>query len=402
MDRAILRREHPLGTVSYFLFAFQEDPLGEEQQDPDDDAAAASSRTADHDDTLVRKYDYLLNMQLIKLSEEEVAKLLRERDLKEKELSILRAKTPKDMWLEDLDAFLIALDKQEAKEKEEEAADLVHGLKMGAGAKKEAAVAKSGGEKVRKAAVVARATETMPSAKGRRVEPVVDSATKEKFEKADKAKEYRSLGIKKPTKMEKEDSLENTPLMERVKKRLLNDSGSSTALGLGDAKRQLSTSAVPSPAPSSSSAPRVKSETDPWASDADEQNGATRREFSDSDSDYDDSNSAKAKKRKRPVSKSAATKKPKVQPGTAADGDGLMLAQSALETPKKKRSKPAQPKTPKKKKPADSDSDSASYAGSDGDVGSATVQYRSDRPGRARKQINYRFDESGEENEEDL
>ncbi len=55
-------------------------------------------------------YDYLVTMQLIKLSEEEKEKLLRERDTKLRELRDLQAKTWTELWTADIDAFCETLD----------------------------------------------------------------------------------------------------------------------------------------------------------------------------------------------------------------------------------------------------------------------------------------------------
>jgi hypothetical protein len=49
-------------------------------------------------------------MALIRLSEEEVSKLLKERDQKNHELELLRGKSETDLWTDDLAVFLEALD----------------------------------------------------------------------------------------------------------------------------------------------------------------------------------------------------------------------------------------------------------------------------------------------------
>jgi DNA topoisomerase-2 len=73
----------------------------------DDDVAEDSD---DDDDVAADGYDYLLSMPLLSLTKEKVSKLSRERKAKEEELDILMAKTPKDLWNEDLDDFLEKLD----------------------------------------------------------------------------------------------------------------------------------------------------------------------------------------------------------------------------------------------------------------------------------------------------
>jgi DNA topoisomerase-2 len=50
-------------------------------------------------------YDYLLTMDLYKLSYEEVEELKKKRDSKQIEHDILMNKKPTDLWIEDLDEF---------------------------------------------------------------------------------------------------------------------------------------------------------------------------------------------------------------------------------------------------------------------------------------------------------
>ena len=71
-----------------------EDAAGEEQED----SAVA---------ILSDGYDYLLSMPLWNLTMEKVEKLIAEKTVKETELNILLGKTPKDLWIEDLDAFAV-------------------------------------------------------------------------------------------------------------------------------------------------------------------------------------------------------------------------------------------------------------------------------------------------------
>lgn len=53
-------------------------------------------------------YDYLLGMQIWSLTTERYEKLLKQRDLKEAELTTLLAKSAKDLWVEELDEFVKA------------------------------------------------------------------------------------------------------------------------------------------------------------------------------------------------------------------------------------------------------------------------------------------------------
>lgn len=70
--------------------------------------------------TDVKKYDYLLGMSMWMLTDERKNELLKQRDTKLAELSTLKAKTPKSLWVEDLDAFMKKLDEVEHKERLDE------------------------------------------------------------------------------------------------------------------------------------------------------------------------------------------------------------------------------------------------------------------------------------------
>lgn len=63
-------------------------------------------------------FDYLLGMSILSLTKERYERLLRERGVKEEELNILLKKTPKDLWVEDLDQFLEAWENFEAEDTE--------------------------------------------------------------------------------------------------------------------------------------------------------------------------------------------------------------------------------------------------------------------------------------------
>ncbi|CAJ0604912.1 unnamed protein product [Cylicocyclus nassatus] len=121
-------------------------------------------------------YDYLVGMALIKLSEEEKNKLLKESDDKLRELRELESKTWADLWNADLDVFLEALEKQEAKEK----ADLEISIKN--------AMKKFTKEdKSRNKRTAAFAAEVFPSKDGMRVLPNIDKSLKEKYDKINAA-----------------------------------------------------------------------------------------------------------------------------------------------------------------------------------------------------------------------
>lgn len=103
-------------------------------------------------------------------------KLLAERDKKQAELATLRAKSETDLWTEDLDAFLEALDKQEEKERRDQGA-AVKAMK-----KKAQDEPKKGGKK---GALLKH--EVMPSPHGLRVLPRIDQEMRAKYEKIEKA-----------------------------------------------------------------------------------------------------------------------------------------------------------------------------------------------------------------------
>lgn len=65
----------------------------------------------------MKKFDYLLGMSIWMLTDEKKNELLRQRDAKLTELNILKKKTNKDLWKEDLNEFVSKLDTVEEKER---------------------------------------------------------------------------------------------------------------------------------------------------------------------------------------------------------------------------------------------------------------------------------------------
>ncbi|KAK0396121.1 hypothetical protein QR680_001575 [Steinernema hermaphroditum] len=123
-------------------------------------------------DSKLSDYDYLVGMALIKLSEEEKDKLLRESESKMSELKELEAKTWADLWNFDLAHFLEELEKQENKEKNDAEASMKTAAKK---LQKE-----TGGARSRKTNK-AQLNEIHPNPDGIRVEPTL-SAIREKYE----------------------------------------------------------------------------------------------------------------------------------------------------------------------------------------------------------------------------
>ncbi|KHJ48124.1 DNA gyrase/topoisomerase IV, A subunit [Trichuris suis] len=136
----------------------------------------------------LRDYDYLLSMAVLKLSLEEKDKILRDRDCKIQELEALRNKSPKDLWSEDLDQFMIELEKRETIEKEEE---LMTKDARGKGDSK----IKGGKTSARPVAKKLNNKETAPSEEGTRIEPLITDELRQKVEKVEQARQ-RQLMIK--------------------------------------------------------------------------------------------------------------------------------------------------------------------------------------------------------------
>jgi len=67
-----------------------------------------------------KEYDYLLGMPIWNLTTEKKDEILKQQLSKTTELKNLKAKSPSQLWIDDLDQFLLELDKFEAKEKEDE------------------------------------------------------------------------------------------------------------------------------------------------------------------------------------------------------------------------------------------------------------------------------------------
>jgi len=127
-------------------------------------------------------YDYLMTMAMWNLTKEKKDELLKKRDEKLQEVKKLQAKTPADLWEDDLKEFMIELDKQEKKERDEESGNAA---KIKGGSK--------GSAKGRKK----QSEETMPDPCAERIEPQVDAALRLKVEKAAALKENKGKKVKK-------------------------------------------------------------------------------------------------------------------------------------------------------------------------------------------------------------
>ncbi|KAF7987881.1 hypothetical protein HCN44_003744 [Aphidius gifuensis] len=126
-------------------------------------------------------YDYLLGMAMWSLTKEKIDELLKKRDDKKTELDILKSKTPKTIWRDDLDALLIALNDFEEKQIKEERGDKKPKQKKKGGAVKE-----------------------IKYETGRKIKPEFDAEMKKKYEKLDQQTKDKKQGIVKKPKVKKE------------------------------------------------------------------------------------------------------------------------------------------------------------------------------------------------------
>uniref|UniRef100_A0A914GY21 DNA topoisomerase 2 n=1 Tax=Globodera rostochiensis TaxID=31243 RepID=A0A914GY21_GLORO len=101
----------------------------------DDDDEEQDEQVAQEVDAVLEKrcsdYDYLVGMAIWKLSMEDKDKMLAESETKKKELVVLKKKEWSDLYEEDLNEFLKALDAQEEKEQKEAGSENVRKEKGG-------------------------------------------------------------------------------------------------------------------------------------------------------------------------------------------------------------------------------------------------------------------------------
>jgi DNA topoisomerase II len=134
--------------------------------------------------TDVKKFDYLLGMSMWMLTEEKKNELLKQRDHRLSELRILKAKTEKNLWVEDLDALSKKLEEVEDKERKDDMEFLKKQAKNAA-AKKAAA----GGRGAKK--TFGKGDETKPSKDGYELEFKVTADMIKKYEKEGQPKKER-------------------------------------------------------------------------------------------------------------------------------------------------------------------------------------------------------------------
>lgn len=109
-------------------------------------------------------YDYLVGLSGWYLTLEKKEELLKQRDAKAEELLVLQKKSYKDLWLEDLDSFLVALEKEEQRENEE----LLAGQAITKKSKQK------GARQTKLTSVVsAQKASTLPSVYGEVIQPII-------------------------------------------------------------------------------------------------------------------------------------------------------------------------------------------------------------------------------------
>lgn len=68
----------------------------------------------------IKDFEYLVGMPISTLTAEQVAELMKQRDLKVAELNALKKKTPADLWLHELEVLETELTKKDAAKKAED------------------------------------------------------------------------------------------------------------------------------------------------------------------------------------------------------------------------------------------------------------------------------------------
>jgi len=151
-----------------------------------DDPALSQASQEDEDDVSSDKhdYDYLLSMPIWNLTMEKKDEILKQQKNKADELGRLKAKTPNQLWLDDLEEFKSELQKHEQKEKEEDAVAQLKAFKAG--------VASKGGAS-RKGADKTSKLEYMPSEDGELIRAEIDKELEAKSKKEAVSKENKLI-----------------------------------------------------------------------------------------------------------------------------------------------------------------------------------------------------------------
>lgn len=140
-------------------------------------------------------FNYLLSLSMWMLTEEKKNQLLKERDQKLAELKILKSKSPSQLWLEDLDELSNKLDEVEQEERMQDS-----GMTSSSGS------SNKGKKNIKKEGLLGKMKspkkkggkdETMPSARGIKIEYKITEEMLKKFERADAAKVGGAGRVKK-------------------------------------------------------------------------------------------------------------------------------------------------------------------------------------------------------------
>ncbi|KRZ11148.1 DNA topoisomerase 2-beta [Trichinella zimbabwensis] len=192
----LVERGYPADPVKKWKEAENMRKLKAMEEFVDETEEANEDEEANEEDVRLSDYDYLLSMALIRLSEEEKDKLLKDRDVKIDELNSLKAKTPKMLWIEDLDNFLEVLDKYERLEREEAASAVKSIVTSGKGNK---ASSRNARKKVNTITAI-------PESEGIRIPPQITNDLREKAEKADQVKQ-RMINLREAAKAGDEEAI---------------------------------------------------------------------------------------------------------------------------------------------------------------------------------------------------
>lgn len=424
----------------------------EETEGEDGGEAEAEAETVQPEEnelaTRMADFDYLVNMALIKLSEEEKDKLLKLRDEKLREQHIMESTTITELWTEDLDNFVKELDKQEEKERTDEAS--TKGMTGGKSGKGKGAAGGRLGQKPKQPKMTL--AETQPTPKGVRVEPRIDAALKAKFENADRVKENKGMGKgrKKTAAAKKEengvdddDDLDNSSLLERIAKKSpdvakiarkkepgagivkfltsnkktekkgedvtdLTDSAEGTKK-----KAQAGTKRKATSSPAKKKGGTKKKKKEEWETDSEESDdpGPDVYNITDSGEDLeeDDMFQQKEKPKQTAPKRTAAKKKPTAKTiESDEDMEGDDLGRDPTPTVTEKSDTPKKTKPAKAPRKIDSDSDDEGASSRPGSTkGSSKAKSKSPSPvplrervGRAKKPVKYNFEEEEESDPE--
>eukprot|EP00106_Octopus_bimaculoides_P022777 XP_014790219.1 PREDICTED: DNA topoisomerase 2-beta-like [Octopus bimaculoides] len=160
-----------------------------------------SSDDEEKEETTGPDFNYILGLPLWCLTKEKKEEYIRQREAKADELERLRRKRPEDIYRNDLDVLLTELDQFEEQVREDEKVDIIKTQKTSKGRVKQKKITLE---------------ETLPSPVGRRIQPVIDHATKVKAEKEVASKKRQQIRKEMKEEIGDENSQEPKSLIERL------------------------------------------------------------------------------------------------------------------------------------------------------------------------------------------